>query len=80
MGGHGVLIAYLDTPVELCLERITARQIAARGEAREIKADQVAAKVKAIAATRARFDAAGIRTVLLRHDHAKADLMEALNA
>jgi energy-coupling factor transporter ATP-binding protein EcfA2 len=76
--GHGVIIAYLDTPVELCLERITARQIAARGEAREIKVDQVRDKVRAITATRAKFDAAGIRTVLLRHDHAKADLLAAL--
>ena len=74
-----VIIAYLDTPLELCLERITARQIAAKGEAREIKVDQVRDKVKAIAATRARFDAAGIRTVTLRHDQAQADLMEALN-
>ena len=74
------IIAYLDTPLELCLERITARQIAAKGEAREIKTEQVAAKVKAIAATRARFDAAGIRTITLRHDHAEADLLEALNA
>jgi len=77
-GGHMVLIAYLDTPLELCLERITARQIAAKGEAREIKVDQVRDKVRAIEATRAKFDAAGIRTVTLRHDQAHADLMEAL--
>lgn len=79
-GGHDVIVAYLDTPLEMCLERITARQIASKGEAREIKVDQVRDKVRAIAATRAKFDAAGIRTVLLRHDRAKADLMEALNA
>jgi len=77
-GGHNVLIAYLDTPLELCLERITARQIAAKGEAREIKVDQVRDKVRAIEATRAKFDAAGIRTVTLRHDAAQADLMEVL--
>ena len=77
-GGHDVIIAYLDTPLELCLERITARQIAAKGEAREIKVDQVRDKIKAITATRARFDAAGIRTVTLRHEHAEADLMEAI--
>lgn len=76
--GDDIIIAYLDTPLELCLERITARQIAAKGEAREIKVDQVRDKIKAIAATRARFDAAGIRTVTLRHEHAEADLMEAI--
>lgn len=78
VGGHMVLIAYLDTPLELCLERITARQVAAKGEAREIKVDQVRDKVRAITATRARFDAAGIRTITLRHEHAEADLMEAI--
>lgn len=69
-----VLIAYLDTPLELCLERITARQIAAKGEAREIKTDLVRDKIKAINATRAKFDAAGIDTVTLRHDLALSDL------
>lgn len=77
-GGHDVIIAYLDTPLELCLERITARQIAAKGEAREIKVDQVRDKIKAITATRARFDAAGIRTVTLRHERPFEDILEVL--
>lgn len=77
--GHSVLIAYLDTPLELCLERITARQVAAKGEAREIKTDLVRDKIKAINATRAKFDAAGIRTVSLRFDRALEDLLEAIN-
>lgn len=76
---YPVLVAYLDTPVELCLERITARQIAAKGTAREIKVDQVRDKVRAITATRDKFDAAGIRTVTLRHDSAQADLLSALS-
>lgn len=75
---HSVIVAYLDTPLELCLERITARQIAAKGEAREIKTDLVANKIKAIEATRARFKAAGILTVTLRHGSALSDLHEAL--
>lgn len=77
--GHQVLIAYLDTPLELCLERIRARQIAAKGETREIKTDLVENKIKAINATRKRFDEAGIRTVTLRFDRAFDDLMEAVN-
>lgn len=72
--GNQILIAYLDTPLELCLERITARQIAAKGETREIKVDLVRDKIKAINATRAKFDAAGIDTVNLRHDRAFEDL------
>ena len=75
---HSVIVAYLDTPLELCLERIIARQIAAKGEAREIKTDLVANKIKAIEATRARFKAAGILTVTLRHGSALSDLHEAL--
>lgn len=75
---HSVIVAYLDTPLELCLERITARQIAAKGEAREIKTDLVANKIKAIEATREKFKAAGILTVTLRHGSALSDLQEAL--
>jgi hypothetical protein len=78
-GPGGVLIAYLDTPLELCLERITARQIAAKGEARDIKVDLVRDKIKAIEATRSKFDRAGIRTITLHHETAYADLMEAIN-
>lgn len=74
-----VLIAYLDTPLEVCLERITARQIAAKGEAREIKVDQVADKIKAIEATRKRFDAAGFTTILLDHTRPAADLISHLH-
>lgn len=73
-----VIIAYLDTPLKVCLERITARQIAAKGDAREIKVDLVADKIRAINATRAKFNAAGIRTITLRYDRAQEDLMEAL--
>ena len=76
---YRVLVAYLDTPLELCLERITARQIAAKGEAREIKTDLVANKIRAIEATREKFKAAGIMTVTLRHGSALSDLQEALH-
>ena len=79
IGGTDILIAYLDTPLELCLERIRQRQIAAKGEAREIKVDQVAAKVKAINATMRRFESTGIRCVTLRHGSALGDLTEAIH-
>lgn len=69
-----IVIAYLDTPLEVCLARIKARQIAAKGEAREIKTDLVVDKIKAINATRKRFDQAGFRTVTLRHEQAHDDV------
>ena len=73
---HEPVVAYLDTPLELCLERIRERQRDTdRGE-REIKEDLVADKVKSINATRAKFEAAGIRTLTLRHDHAQQDLLD----
>lgn len=78
--GHDIVVAYLDTPLELCLERITERQIRSKGEAREIKVDQVRDKVKAIQATRARFDAAGIRTITLNHELPAMSLMEQIDA
>lgn len=49
---------YLDTPLEVCLERIRGRQEAA-GKVRDIKTELVADKIKAIKATRTRAMAAG---------------------
>jgi thymidylate kinase len=78
-GAHRVLVAYLDTPLELCLERIRERQRATdRGE-REIKEDLVADKIKSIKATRSKMEFAGIPTVLLRHDRAVEDLWDTID-
>ncbi|QIG74927.1 P-loop NTPase domain-containing protein [Rhizobium phage RHph_I72] len=75
IAGHKVAVCYLDTPLQMCLDRIKARQEKA-GKVRDIKTDQVADKVKAIAATRAKFDAAGIPTYTLfsREDMCEAQL------
>lgn len=76
--GRRVLVAYLDTPLELCLERIRERQRATdRGE-REIKEDLVADKIKSIKATRSKMEFGGISTVLLRHGSAEQDLRDTL--
>lgn len=74
-GGKPVAVCYLDTPVDICLARIKMRQELA-GKVRDIKTDQVRDKVKSIAATRAKFDAAGIPTYSLfsRNDEAEAQL------
>lgn len=76
-GGVGTLVAYLDTPIELCLERIRARQEAA-GRVRDIKVELVRDKIASIAATRAKMEAAGVATVTLRHEHARQDLLTAM--
>lgn len=53
-----VAFCYLDTPVEVCLDRIRQRQIAG-GKVRDIKEDLVRDKVKAVAATRRKALEAG---------------------
>lgn len=50
---HQFAFVYLQTPLEVCLERIKSRQAAA-GKVREIKTELVEAKIRAIAATRAK--------------------------
>lgn len=57
-------VVYLQTPVETCLERITQRQERA-GKVRPIKVDQVKDKVRAIQATRIKFQSAGVQTYSL---------------
>jgi predicted ABC-type ATPase len=56
--GHTFVWTYLQTPVEVCLERIAQRQREAGAE-RPIKKDQVRMKVNAIDATRTRAREAG---------------------
>lgn len=51
--GHQYVWCYLDTPLEVCLERIQKRQEAS-GKVRDIKTELVADKIKAINATRTR--------------------------
>jgi predicted ABC-type ATPase len=57
---HGVTFnwVYLQTPLEVCFERIKARQEDS-GRVRGVKANQVADKVRAVAATRTKALAAG---------------------
>lgn len=76
--GEHVLVMYLDTPLDTCFARIAERQERA-GKVRPIKTEQVKAKFKSIAATREKFNKAGILTGSLRHEHAEADLLEAIS-
>ena len=73
-----VLIAYLDTPLELCLKRIRERQKASGRAEREINTDLVANKMRTIQSTRKKFGRAGFQTVTLNHNHAATNLREIL--
>lgn len=57
--------AYLDTPLETCLTRIQARN-----GGKEIKENLVASKVRAIASTRAKAEAAGEWVETIDHQDA----------
>lgn len=76
-GEHAVDVAfcYLDTPLELCLDRIRGRQEAA-GKVRDIKTELVADKIRAIAATREKALAAGHLVYDLPHAKAQAALLD----
>lgn len=67
--GHTFHFCYLDTPLELCRERILARQAAA-GSDRPIKWQLVEDKFRAIAATREKALAAGFAVQDIPHEDA----------
>lgn len=73
-----VLVAYLDTPLDVCLERIKIRQDASPRAARDIKVDLVKHKLKYIESSRRKFRAIDVPTTVLRHEHAAEDLLAAI--
>lgn len=74
-----VVVLYLDTPLETCYERIKQRQIETTGETKEIKTDQVAAKVKMIESTRQRFNKLGIETLVVSSEDAPGLIRKMIN-
>lgn len=73
-----VLIAYLDTPLELCLERIRERQKVSGRAEREIKTELVANKMRMIQSTQQKFNRHGFQTVTLNHNYAAMNLRKIL--
>lgn len=73
--GARMAFCYLDTPLEVCLERIRKRQEAA-GKVRDIKTELVADKVKAVAATRRRALEAGHTVYDLPYETAETALKQ----
>ena len=76
--GFQFAFCYLDTPLEVCLERIAKRQEAS-GKVRDIKTELVADKVKAIAATREKALQAGALVYDLPWDKAHDVLLDIMS-
>lgn len=70
------MVAYLSTPLNVCLERIKERQKRA-GKEREIKTDLVQNKIKMIDSTRRKFEALGIPVCVLGCDFPLVELKQA---
>lgn len=68
--GHGYIWAYLDTPLELCLQRIQLRN-----GGKPIKTSLVENKVKAIRSTRHKAESAGEDVRTIHHDKAVEEVM-----
>ena len=61
------LVAYLDTPLEICLQRVKARR-KERGDERELNPANTVSKHKSIQRTWPKFEAAGVRVVSLNYE------------
>jgi predicted ABC-type ATPase len=70
----GMIWAFLDTPLEVCLKRIQERN-----GGKPIKEDQVADKHRTIARVREKALAAGEAVVVLRWETPREDLMTLIN-
>lgn len=73
------VVAYLDTPLQTCLDRI-ARRRAKKGTTKPLDPKNTESKFRSVAATRAKFDELGVRTVTINHKKAVAQLLELLYA
>lgn len=78
--GHGpAIFAFLDTPIEVCLERVRARRVA-RGDLRELDPSNTVSKYKAILNAKKRVSAPPLshRVVDIDHRDAEAQVLALL--
>lgn len=71
------VVAYLDTPLQTCLDRIAKRR-AKKGDTRPLNPTNTNNKFKSVAGTRAKFEALGVRCVTIKHKKAVDQLLELL--
>lgn len=70
------VVAYLDTPAAVCIDRIAKRRAASGKNHKELNTKNVEQKCLSTSRTRPKFEALGVRCVTLRHKKAYYDLME----
>jgi dephospho-CoA kinase len=76
--GRDALILFLDTPVELCIERVNARRLE-RGDVREFDSAHLIQKHATIARLKQKIDATGtIRTALVSSTNAASAIIKCL--
>lgn len=71
------VVAYLDTPLAVCIERIEQRR-AKKGNDKPLNPKNTELKFKSIGNTRAKFEALGVRTVTINYKKAAKQLFELL--
>lgn len=71
LDGAEAVFAFLDTPIELCLERIAQRR-AARGNFEPVKPDNTVNKHRSVNGTKAQMAKLGSRIHIVNIDHTQA--------
>jgi hypothetical protein len=71
------VVAYLDTPLEVCIERIQKRRLK-KGNTQPLNPKNTELKFKSIGNTRPRFEALGVRCVTIDYKKAARQLFEVL--
>lgn len=74
--GDEFVFAFMDTPLEVCLERIRARR-EARGDMRPLNPDNTTKKAHSVERSKAKFE--GRRVVEIDHTRAVDQVLEILN-
>jgi predicted kinase len=71
------VVLFLDTPVQVCLDRIAKRR-AAKGDERPLNPKNTTVKHHAVEVSRPKLEALGLRCVTLHHRKAFKELMEVI--
>lgn len=75
--GHEAVCVFLDTPLEVCLQRVQARR-AARGDDRPLNPKNTTSKHNQIVGALRRLQEHGLRVVTIDHRRAAEQLLELL--
>jgi len=74
--GDRHIFAFLDTPIDVCLQRVQARRLA-KGNTKPLNPANTVGRVAKITRLRYRLEhELGRKTVILRHEHAAQELLD----